>query len=432
MIDKVEKYLERKGLSYEIYYKSNNSLSAEVANDKIDYVSEGETGSLSVRVALGKRVGLAYTSNLNHYKNCVDAAVKVAKSNKEDNNFSGFVMPAKYDKFMPDNALLKLTPEDFRTFVHKFSSELKNINPNIKVSLGMLNKSVTTTMIMNSNGVKAKTTIADNVFAGEIMFKDKGKLVNMEIEMGDNKALNPRLGKDYAQRLVAMSNKKQIKTAQMPIIMDVEALSCLFSQAYVFGVSGENITLKKSLLKTGAKVFDEKITIVDDATNPKLFASRPFDSEGTKSRKFKVVDKGVFVQPLYNEYYARINNTTSTGNAYRTPTTSPTIMPNNIIIKKGKSDVLKETKKAIFVRSVLGTHTMNEVTGDFSLGVMEGYMVENGEVKHALSDIMIAGNFFDMMKDVGEVDKKLEHSLNVSGGCYFPRILFNKIKVVGK
>jgi PmbA protein len=107
-------------------------------------------------------------------------------------------------------------------------------------------------------------------------------------------------------------------------------------------------------------------------------------------------------------------------------------MPNNVVVAKGKGDVLHSVKKGLYVRSLLGVHTMNEATGDFSLGIVEGFYVEDGEVKHAVKDAMVAGNFFDMMNNVQELGAKLEHSLDISGGCYMPEMLFEKLKVVGK
>jgi PmbA protein len=254
----------------------------------------------------------------------------------------------------------------------------------------------------------------------------------LEFEMGDKNLLDVNVAKSHAQRLLGLLNKKQMDTCNIPLILHPEALSSLFSQSYVFSVSGENLFLKKSKFKIGEKVFDDKITITDDALTKGLFCTRPFDKEGTKSQKFNVIENGVFKNALYDNYYGKLVGKKSTGNAQRSVVSLPSILPNNIVIKAGNvKDVLNDVDKAIYVRGMLGVHTMNEATGDFSVGVMEGHYVEKGKLKYAVKDTMIAGNFFDLMNNVVSVGKKIEHSLDVSGGCYMPEILFKNVKVIG-
>ncbi len=179
--------------------------------------------------------------------------------------------------------------------------------------------------------------------------------------------------------------------------------------------------------------MDKKISIVDDGITPSLFCTRPFDNEGSPSRRINVIDKGILKNFLYDNYYSKLARRESTGNAYRSVVTLPKISPNNILIKPGKfRDIISEADKAIYVRGMLGLHTMNESTGDFSLGVIEGHYVENGQIMYPVKDAMIAGNFFDMMNDISAIGKDVRHSLEVSGGCYLPEMMFDRIRVIGK
>jgi predicted Zn-dependent protease len=52
------------------------------------------------------------------------------------------------------------------------------------------------------------------------------------------------------------------------------------------------------------------------------------------------------------------------------------------------------------------------VTGDFS-GVAKGsHWYENGEYQHPLIETMIAGNFFEMLKEIVAVSNVADHYMN--------------------
>ncbi len=127
----------------------------------------------------------------------------------------------------------------------------------------------------------------------------------------------------------------------------------------------------------------------------------------------------------YNAYYVKKK---STSNCVRGYNSTPSICISNLIINKGNSkDIFKEIKEGVFIRNLIGAHTMDATTGDFSLGIAEGHYVKNGEIE-PIKDAMIAGNFFKLMKDIKVMSNKLEHN----AGYYSPMVLFNDIKVIGK
>lgn len=436
MIDRIIKYLKTKSSQYEVFYSRNTSTDAELTKDKISFVSDGITHGVAVRLVIDSKPGFAYTSNLENYKHCVDTAIKVAKSSRPDKDFRGFVSPKRFRKVDSYNKqLASLGPDWMRSFSKDYIDVIKSIDSSITCSMALLSKDIEETRIINSEGLDVEDKVAAVSFQGSLLMKFGGKLESVDFEHGSKKLLNPELAKDSALRLIGQIGKQDIKTSDMQLIFHPDAMAALLGESYAFSVDGSNQYLKKSVWhdKLGSKVMDRKITIIDDAITPELFCTRPFDSEGSPSRSVKVIGKGVLKGFLYDDYYAKLAKKESTGNAYRNAVTLPKISPNNIIIEPGKvKDVISEADKAIYVRSMLGLHTMNESTGDFSLGVVEGHYVEKGQIKYPVKDAMIAGNFFELMNGVSAIGKDVKHSLEVSGGCYLPEIMFNRIKVIGK
>ena len=98
-------------------------------------------------------------------------------------------------------------------------------------------------------------------------------------------------------------------------------------------------------------------------------------------------------------------------------------------MKKGnKNDLVREIDRGLIVNGLMGVHTMDAVSGNFSLAVSEGFFVKNGAIECALKDCMIAGNFFEMMNNVLNVGNSLK---NVSSGFYLPKVLCSNVNVIG-
>ncbi|MFH0798291.1 MAG: TldD/PmbA family protein [Candidatus Woesearchaeota archaeon] len=436
MIDKIVNYLKSKSSQYEVFYTCNTSTDAEVTKDRISFVSDGVTHGIAIRLIIDNRSGFAYTSNLENYRHCVDTAIKVAKSSRPDRDFRGFVSPKRFRKVDSFNKELASAGPDW---MHRFSNDyvdrIKSIDSSITCSSALLSKDIEEMRIINSEGLDVEDKIAAVAFQGSLLMKHDGKLGSVDFEHGDKKFLDPEVAQDSALRLIGQIGKQNVKTSDMQLIFHPDAMAALLGESYAFSVDGSNNYLKKSLWrgKLGQKVMDGKISIVDDAITPGLFCTRPFDSEGSPSRNIKVIDKGVLKNFLYDSYYSKLAERESTGNAYRNAVTLPKISPNNIIIEPGKvKDIISEADKALYVRGMLGLHTMNEATGDFSLGVIEGHYVENGQIRYPVKDVMIAGNFFELMNGISAIGKEVKHSLEVSGGCYLPEMMFDRIKVIGK
>lgn len=57
-------------------------------------------------------------------------------------------------------------------------------------------------------------------------------------------------------------------------------------------------------------------------------------------------------------------------------------------------ELIGDIKRGIYVTELIGSG-VNMVTGDYSRGAF-GYMIENGEITHPVTEITVAGNLRDM------------------------------------
>ncbi len=429
-------YLKGKADHYEIYAVNQKTISAEITKNETDFAVEGEGQALAITAIKNKKVGFAFTSDIKKFKETADKALAIARANDQNRYFRGLVKPQKIPKITNYNRRLNsYSLDDFSRFKKEFLRGLKAADKRILLSSGYYHKAVETINVMNSEGVDLEETSALNSFAYDLILKKGTDIIAASGAKGDIKPLDPKFSEQEAQRVKSLINRKQINTMDCETAFHPEALASLLARSFIPGINAENKQQGKTLLadKLNKKIMSEKITIIDDATTKGLIATSSFDCEGTPSQRNTVAKDGTLKSFLYNNYTARDENRKSTGNAIRTAATLPSVGANNVIMLPGKEkDPIRGIKKGIYVRELMGAHTMNTLTGDFSLGLLEGHYIENGKIKHAIKNAMIAGNLYDLLNKVVSLGNKTEHAFVGHGAYYLPEIRFEKIKLVGK
>ena len=87
------------------------------------------------------------------------------------------------------------------------------------------------------------------------------------------------------------------------------------------------------------------------------------------------------------------------------------------VLIEGKASVSARSKEKDFRNyAPLTGGGANTVTGDYSTGAA-GLWIENGELAYPVSEITIAGNMTQMLKDVREVGSKLEFRSSIACPC---------------
>ncbi len=117
-------------------------------------------------------------------------------------------------------------------------------------------------------------------------------------------------------------------------------------------------------------VYSDLIDIIDDGLLSGGFASFPLRRRRGPISENHNCARGRIVGWLYDGPRAAIDGVKSTGNCRRTGIgKTPSIGVTNCFIKAGSSSlksIISSAKKGLFVTGLLGVHTANPITGDFS------------------------------------------------------------------
>ena len=228
------------------------------------------------------------------------------------------------------------------------------------------------------------------------------------------------LGVKAANQTIRKLSPNKIGSERINIIFDRRISKGMLS-VFASAISASAIARGTSFLKDkiGQQVFSKLINVIDKPDIIKGMGSQNFDSEGVNSKTLQLVENGVLKNYLVDTYNGKKLNLKSNGRSGGTT---------NLYFENGNisyEDLIKKNSRSLYITETIG-HGSNLVTGDYSVGAT-GFLVEDGEFKHPVNEITIAGNFKDMFKNIILAnDLEFEYSANS------PTMMIEGMTVAGK
>jgi PmbA protein len=184
--------------------------------------------------------------------------------------------------------------------------------------------------------------------------------------------------------------------------------------------------------KVGTRLFDGKMSLADDATLDGKFGSAAYDDEGVAHRRNVLIEDGVLHGFLYDLKTAVQSGVDSTGNASRSLFSPPSPSPTNLIFQPGETplpDMIAGIEEGLLVDNVLGLGQGNVISGAFSNSVSLAFKIEKGEIVGRVKDVSIAGNIYELLREIAAVSRESEW---VYHNFRLPYILLPDMNVVAK
>ncbi|MFH1542831.1 MAG: TldD/PmbA family protein [bacterium] len=435
----LKKALQKNIDQAEVYFSSSKSLQINVLNQKVESIEEVTESGLGIRVIKDKKLGFAYTSDLDEdvIEETIDQAIANARNTvadeyhelpkglKANRPIGPLVDPSITTTSIQDKIKLALRIEE-----SAYKSD-KRVKKTEKISYSDSEGEV---WIANSHGLdltyKSNNCSAD----AEVIAIDGGMEMGFGMDFVKKLAdLNPeKVGQEAAQRATELLGAKTIESQKLPIVLDPLVAVALL-EVLISPLSSEAVQKGRSLFagKIGEIVAAKILNIIDDGRLENGLATRPFDSEGVPTQETKLIENGKLNTFLFNTYTANKGLTESTGNAVRGGFSGrPGVGPSNFYIVPGSktpNSILRTVAKGLYVNQVMGIHTANAISGEFSIGAL-GIMIENGKKTYPVKGITISGNLIDLLQHIEEVGS----DLRFFGGAGAPTVLINNISISGE
>jgi PmbA protein len=423
----------------EVYSRESTYNSVSFQDSKLHDLDSVFQSGVSLRIIKDGKLGFAYTRNLIDRQELLDNALTSLEGGVEAN----YQLPltntlsrlATYDPLLESLPNGKMVEECARL------CDLLKSQTDGEIFLGSSSQ-VRSIRIINSRGTDISFKSSSYELQGNIIYPGSGSgiwrnFLNLRFEKTPDDLI-----REMIQLYQQSSKVVEPKGGRMKVLFMPNSMIAL-NWRILSGTSAKSVYDKISPIadKIGAKIFDEKITILDDPLNDKHPGARSFDDEGVSCRFLPLVKDGVLKSFYYDLNYAKKLNAESTGHGYRTaigfgPSDPISQKPGPVLAHmriqpgdKSFSQLVKSMDRGIILEGALGPHSGNIPNGDYSVGVSPGLYVEKGEIVGRLKDAMVAGNVYQTLKQVVDVGDTLYPSY---WGSWIPPILCDDVSVATK
>lgn len=234
---------------------------------------------------------------------------------------------------------------------------------------------------------------------------------------------------NFAKKILSFLNPRQCPSYKGAVLFSPRAVRELLADMMLYHIGGRQVMDGKSRWEQslGQRVMSPLITVTDHPRDPRFSGATSFDSDGLTTKTQTLLKDGVLQQHLHDLYSAQ-----RTAARFGKPVTAQGTAgaPFAMAFAPGKTsfaDLVAGHKQLLMIDRFSGN--TDPVKGDFSGVAKSSRLYVNGEDIGAVTETMIAGNFFEIAEKVLAVGDTLE---NVSGGFLSPYILLEGVSVTGQ
>ena len=318
------------------------------------------------------------------------------------------------------------TPSRVFERIKELINDIHNEYPKIQI-MSIIGEYVKAhTLFRNSNGVDFEDTSGEYVFIVEFSGHEGEKTTSLDYCSVQTKTLDERFIDMGSVRYHLDSAQKQLEQIPLTgkftgsVIFTPELFAefmAMVDQNYLSdGVLIDGTSLWKR--KLGKKVADEKLTVTLKSSDKRIVVGERFTADGFRTEDLPIIEKGILKNFSIGLYAAKKT---------KRPVSKNSSM--DLVIQGGKTpleEMIKSIKKGLIVGGFSGGHP--STNGEFSGVAKNSYYVENGEIKGAVSEVMINGNLGKALLNIKAISKELL----VDGGIVSPYVLVDGIVVSGK
>ena len=345
VLDQVRSTAERSGAAEaETFFEFVRFVEVRYREGEIELLQQSAITGLGLRVLRDQKMGFLYTTNLN--RTVLDElvvrtiALAAQATPRDENRLPDQMFPPQTNLEIEDPFADKITPQDLILLA-------KTLEEN-----ALLVDKVKTTQTSRAGYVVGETHFS-NTFIPYQTFRSTqfwltcaavatdgsqkrvGSFTDKKRNFAD--LLTPdRVGRKAGERATARLGAKPVPSARVPVVFEAEAAGG-FVQGLFGAFNGLNVLEQRSFLagKKGQPIGSSLVTLVDDAILRRGLGTRPFDGEGSQTRRNVVVDRGVLVRYLNTAATARREGVSPSGSAWRGYDSLPAVGASNFYLDNG-------------------------------------------------------------------------------------------------
>ncbi len=406
---------KQKADQWEVMALVTEELSLAVRGQEVDKFQQSASRGLAIRVVSQGRLGFSFVMGSGAdgaLETAVEQALAAARaSDLKDESGLAPPQPLPQAPEVFDPALGEEPLEAKKERALKLAAAARQADPRVvHVHPAEISESRSLVRLVTSHGVdlshrSTACSAMANAVAGENGEQEMAWEYDVRRFLADLDVA--RVGAEAGRRAAASLGAEPVGDGRYEVVLESQ-VAMEFLGLLAASLQGDNVVKGRSLLasKRGQKVLSELVTILDDGLLPRGLGTSPFDDEGTPQASKTLVEAGTVRGFVFDRLWGARAGQGSTGNAVRAGIKAPPVVGfSNLYLQPGSGsleDLAAGLERGLVITEVLGAHTADPVSGQFSLGAV-GFLVEKGKITRPVKSIALAGQVVELFAAVQAV-----------------------------
>ncbi len=429
-----------------LFYGGDSALT-RFANNTIHQNVAEENFGVSVRTAFGGRTARATTNKFDDesLRRVVQASESLAKVQQEDPD----LLP------VPTGGDARTSTEHAEAIPTRYFEETAALTPAQRSDAVGKIVSIAQKQKVTTAGIFASSEAVEGVFNSRGL-QDWHTQTSAEISItmlapdssGWQKANSPNaanldpaaLANIAASKAANSVAPREIAPGKYTVILEPSAVLDTVGFAF-FDVGGLAILDQRSFLsnRIGTRLFGENITIWDDVSHP-LQSGSPFDGEGMRRQRIKLVESGVVKRLVYarasaekmkkSEYASKVGPIEATGHGFPIPNEMGEA-PMNIVFEPTRNpntvdQMISSTERGILVTRLWYIREVDPYEKILTGMTRDGtFLVEDGKVACGIRNFRFNQSLIEMLSNVEQMSTPVRTSGEESFDMVVPAMKVN-------
>lgn len=406
----------------EAFVSVSRSHKAKVRNGVLEDLTASKRGGLGLRVLRGGRTGIATTTDLSRdaFSDLARTAWELAALGDPDpwlrqaDPAGVDDLPGRYDARAEGLASKDRIQRAFalETAARKASDRV------VAVREAAWTDGAGASLLLTQRGVRAADVGSSCSAAIELAVEQEGDRQaawhwDVGRQPGDLDLAS--IGAEAALKGERKLNPAPLPSGRYPVVLHPEVAVDLFG--LVAGMlSAESVLKGRSLFsgKLGVAVASPHLTLVDDGRlllpdGRAALGTEPWDGEGLPTRRNVLLQDGVLATYLHTLKTAAEMDCAPTASASRGTGSNPGVTTFNLFPEPGQATpeaLHRQAWNGVLITELMGLHTVNPVSGDFSLGA-SGLRIREGQLGEPVDRMTFAGNLKELLLRIVDLGSDL-------------------------
>ena len=223
-----------------------------------------------------------------------------------------------------------------------------------------------------------------------------------------------------SQRALTKLLARPAPSGKVTIVLNKGAGGTMFHEACGHGLEADLVAKDTSVFrgKVGQRVAARGVTIVDDGSYAREWGTSAIDDEGNPTKRNVLIEDGILTDYMWDLRHAKKEARSPSGNGRRQSYQFlPIVRMTNTYLLEGREDpeaIIAGTKNGVYCAK-LGGGQVNTATGDFVFGMVEAYLIENGEITEPLRDANLIGNGPEVLQAIDAIGNDFATGVGTCG-----------------